>query len=275
MQLDIIGSSLYTSPQIYSQTTECAYIGLLVSGLEYMRIYSPDKKLVANAGNLSLLLLPKNFRLEFAFGVRRENYITLCQIPSLIWNPSIRKLELRHKNSSFELSPISRILPGRLEEFRQIFIRTAELVCSAIPASLFAAEQLMSSVIAEFITDMGVGEQAVPAIVKSYKQRIDEDDCFRYSLAETADAVGFSPLHLRRLFTKHYRVGPSEYRARLRLKRIAGLFGDSNLSLKEIADAVGMKNVTHLHFFIKKRCGMTPSQLRRNLNIGILPRKNL
>ncbi len=32
---------------------------------------------------------------------------------------------------------------------------------------------------------------------------------------------------------------------------------------KEIADEVGMKHVTHLHIFLKKRCQRTPKQMLR------------
>ena len=40
---------------------------------------------------------------------------------------------------------------------------------------------------------------------------------------------------------------------------------DYSLNMKEIADASGMRNVTHLHKFIRQKCGMTPKQLRNSL----------
>ena len=75
----------------------------------------------------------------------------------------------------------------------------------------------------------------------------------------------YTEFHLRKLFRKYYQTHPVEYRARLRLKRIQELMLDPRLSLKEIADAVGMNHVTHLNLFIRKRCGLTPVQMRRSL----------
>ena len=74
-------------------------------------------------------------------------------------------------------------------------------------------------------------------------------------------------VHLRRLFLKHYRTTPAEYRARLRFAKIRQLLGKSDLSFKEIADSVGMKHVTHLYLFLKKQCGKTPAELRKTLKM--------
>jgi methylphosphotriester-DNA--protein-cysteine methyltransferase len=43
------------------------------------------------------------------------------------------------------------------------------------------------------------------------------------------------------------------------------MLAQSKYAVKEIADAAGMKNVTHLYAFLQKECGQTPGALRRNL----------
>ena len=61
---------------------------------------------------------------------------------------------------------------------------------------------------------------------------------------------------------EQYHIEPGEYRARRRLNRIMELFRENRLSPKEIAEAVGMHHVTHLHAFLRERLGMTPRELR-------------
>ena len=47
------------------------------------------------------------------------------------------------------------------------------------------------------------------------------------------------------------------------LQKILHLFAHTQLTLKEVAFAVGMKNVTHLNSLLKAHYGKTPSQLCR------------
>ena len=75
----------------------------------------------------------------------------------------------------------------------------------------------------------------------------------------------YTEVHLRRLFLRSYQTHPAEYRARLRFRRIQELLSDPEKTLKEIAELAGMNHVTHLHEFIRKRCGLTPAQLRNHL----------
>ena len=41
------------------------------------------------------------------------------------------------------------------------------------------------------------------------------------------------------------------------------LIDRNELGLKEIAAEVGMRNVTHLHAFVRDRCGVTPGELQK------------
>lgn len=103
---------------------------------------------------------------------------------------------------------------------------------------------------------------------------IDRDSCFRKTLAELSREAQCSAGHIRKLFVKQYLIEPGEYRARLRLRRIMHYIEQTDLSLKEIADQVGMKHVTHLHLFLRERCGTTPRMLLKQYRGGINPLMN-
>lgn len=268
MDIDIIDSNIYTNRQSYVQETECVLVGLIVSGLDYLRIYSPDGSLTGVADNLSLFLIPEGFRLDFSFNARRENYVTLCHIKNLIWNPLTAKIEINMNNRNIAVPPVLRAPLGRVELLRDIFNRIVNLSHSTTPVNSLAAEMLMHSILAEFVEQLGkTSDQTIPSVLEQYKKAIDEDKEFRRNITEIAEEIGFSKVHLCRLFMRHYHIEPVEYRARMRFSRIRVLLAGSTMSFKEIAEAVGMNNVTHLYAFVRKRCGITPAQLRRSLRI--------
>ena len=213
-------------------------------------------------------MVPAGFKIDFSYNARRENYVTICQMDSLRWNPKSHLLELHWRDQVIEIPLVIKAPLGRVEMLRDLFRRTAELTRSAIYADHIAAEMLMQTVVAEFIEySRSASAEVVPEHIARLKKLIDEDTAFRYDLSEIMSEFKYTSIYLRRLFKKYYSTNPAEYRARLRFNRIQQLLSESDLSIKEVADAVGMNHVTHLHTFVKQRCGMTPGELRRNLDM--------
>ena len=256
----------YREKQQYVQKNQYILLSLNVSGVERMNILMPDGTPAGNAGNLSMILIPPEFQLDFAFNGKRENYAALFCLDSLTWNAVSRKIELKQQNQIIELGPYVPVPPNRMNQLKEQFERVCVLSQSAIPADNAIAELLLTGILAEyagiFRRDSG---QDVPVPVGQLKNAIDADTGFRRTMKEIMADFPFTEYHLRKLFRKYYQTHPEEYRARLRLKRIQELMLDPSLSLKEIADAVGMNHVTHLNLFIRKRCGPTPVQMRRSL----------
>lgn len=137
---------------------------------------------------------------------------------------------------------------------------------SAIPADNSIVELLLTCILAEyaeiFRRDSGLD---VPLLVRQLKNAIDSDTGFLRTMKEIMADFPFTEFHLKKLFRKYYQTHPAEYRACLHMKRIQELMMDSNISFKEIADAVGMNHATHLNLFILKLFALTPVQLRNSL----------
>lgn len=266
MELRIITCREYREKQQYVQKNQYILLSLVVSGVEHMNILTPSGAPAGSADNLSIVLIPPGFQLDFEFNAQRENYTALFHLDSLTWNPVSRKIELKQRDQIIELGPVAAIPHDRVKQLKEQFERICVLSQSTIPADNGIAELLLTGVLAEyaeiFRRDSG---QDVPELVAQLKNAIDTDTGFRFSMKEIMADFPFTEYHLRKLFRKYYQTHPEEYRARLRLKRIQELMLDPGLSLKEIADAVGMNHVTHLNLFIRKRCGLTPVQMRRSL----------
>ena len=257
---------VYREKQRYVQKIQCVLLSLNVSGMEHMNILMPDGTSAGSAGNFSMVLIPPGFQLEFSFNARRENYAALIRLDTLKWNAVSRKIELKQQNQIIELGPSVPVPPARMNQLKEQFEKICRLSRSAIPADNGIAELFLTGILAEyaeiFRRDSG---QDVPVPVEQLKKAIDADTGFQRTMKEIMADFPYTEFHLRKLFRKYYQTHPVEYRARLRLKQIQKLMLDPKLSLKEIADAAGMKHITHLNLFIRKRCGLTPKQLRDNL----------
>ena len=268
MDIRIIQCHAYQEKERFVQKSNFILLSLVVSGAEYMNVLAPDGSPAGSAGNLSMVLVPPGFQLDFAFNAKRENYTALFSLDALAWNPVSRKIELRQRDRMLELDPVVSVPFERMKQLKEQFERLSVQCQSAIPADNVIAELFLTGILAEYAEIFHrCSGQDVPVLVRQLKEAIDSDSSFRISLTEIMADFPFTEYHLRKLFRKYYQTHPEEYRAMLRLKRIQELMQNPALSLKEIADAVGMNHVTHLNLFIRKRCGLTPAQLRSSLQV--------
>jgi AraC-like DNA-binding protein len=82
-------------------------------------------------------------------------------------------------------------------------------------------------------------------------------------LSDIASAVHLSPFHFSRIFKGHTSTSPHEYLIRYRIDRSKRLLRDTDMSINEIALAVGFTNANNYIRDFKKLVGTTPSKFRR------------
>ena len=268
MNISITHADIYTTPESYSQVTSCVFLGMILSGLEYMKIYAPDGSLITEVKEYSLILIPENFRLDFQFGKQRKNYMILCRLSGMKWNEQTRSVELEWNDQKINIPMTIPVPPVRKEQIQDLFHRIIHFSKTALPAETKVAEMLALSILAEFLEHTSAEQdQKLPEVLIWLKNAIDSDTTFQKSLSELMEGLPVTEIHLRRLFQKYYHTNPAEYRSRLRFAKIQKLLTETDLSFKEIADSVGMNHVTHLYLFLKKHCGMTPAEYRKNLRM--------
>jgi AraC-like DNA-binding protein len=84
-----------------------------------------------------------------------------------------------------------------------------------------------------------------------------------------ARRIGISYTHLNRLFKEELGETVSRYMAKQRFKQAEYLLCQSNLSIKAIAERVGMPNLQHFNKFIRHHCGQPPSVYRKSKSPAI------
>ena len=265
----IINAGVYRFAQKARQVVENPWIALSMRGLIRRTEYDPAGKLVHtfDADNEPfvpyLSVCVPGFVLDFEYGEDRENYVTILDWNGLRYDCDRGEFFLNYDGMELEIpenialsAPEAAFLRGRFEEIMEKYN-------SAIPGNQFAAEIMTYELFLRFLRDPMERDDAV----ELFRKLLDEDDHYEKSILRICRDLGENRDLLRQRFIDRYNLTPREYRIRRRLVRILHLFTYSDMSLKEIAADVGMKNVTHLNALIRKYYGKTPSQLCREYRI--------
>lgn len=91
---------------------------------------------------------------------------------------------------------------------------------------------------------------------------LENDTSRAWDTDTLATLVNLSPSRFRHLFKHETGTSPRQYLRELRLRKAEVLLATTFLSLKEIAEAIGIVSVTHLMKDFKERHGMTPREYR-------------
>ena len=83
------------------------------------------------------------------------------------------------------------------------------------------------------------------------------------NLAGVAKAVDVHPVHIARMFRRHFGLTPGEYVRQLRIDFACRQLSQSDASLVEVALAAGFAHQAHFSRVFKTQTGLTPSEFRK------------
>ncbi len=261
----IINAGVYRYAQKERQTVESPWITLSMSGLVRVTEYDPGGRLVYNFDIANgperprLSVSVPGFVYDFEYNADRENYVILLDWDGLRFDRDRRTFVLKYKGMELDIPEYIFLTAAETEFFHRRFEEIVTGWNSAIPGNQYAAEILTQELFLRFLHNPVDGDD----IVEAFRKKLDGDVRCEKSITEHCRELGVNRDLMRKRFIDRYKLTPCEYRINRRLKRILYLFTYSDLSLKEIADDAGMKNVTHLYALIRKYYHKTPRQLRR------------
>jgi len=260
----IINAGVYRHAQKARQIVEHPWIALSLRGQIRRIEYDPAGRLLENFDVERESFVPylsvcvPGFVLDFEYGKDRENYVIILDWDGLRYDCGHAEFLLNYDGVELKIPGNIALAPPEAAFLRRRFEEIMELYNSAIPGNQLAAEIMTHELFLRFLRKP-VEER--DDAVELFRKRLDNDEHYEKSILRHCRELGENRDLLRQRFAERYKMTPREYRIRKRLVRILYLFTYSDLSLKEIADDVGMKNVTHLNALIRKHYGKTPRQL--------------
>lgn len=256
----VLSADVFRHAQTSRQTIGWFGVSLNISGMIYNRAYYPDGKLRSDLNkNVKRLTLnmPGN-SVEFSYGPDRENWVISISDLPLRYDPEVPSYYFQEEDERIYVPAFVDVSEVDTIILRETFMEISELIQSALPEDNLRAAFLTVSLLLRFLPRRDTNDAA-----SVLRNLIDGDEHWHFSLEELSVQTGIQHDFLRREFQTRFGISPGEYRMRRRLRKIINLFTYTDLSLKEVADQVGMCNVTHLNALLKQRYGKTPSEICR------------
>ena len=96
---------------------------------------------------------------------------------------------------------------------------------------------------------------------------INDNLARKVTLTEIAEVAHVSPYHFARLFKSTAGLSPHQYVIQRRVERAKTLLADGDLTIAEVAQAVGFANQSHLAFHVRRLLGVSPKALQRGVSL--------
>jgi AraC family transcriptional regulator len=158
------------------------------------------------------------------------------------------------------LNQVSHVRGGSSSMLGMRIYKEFRLMDQATP---LAIEGLMLELVAGLSRQRNVSlEPKRPRWLEKAREILEADFHDSISLARIAEAVNVHPVHLARVFRKHYDCTLGEYVRRLRIDFACRELSQSDRSLVEIALSSGFAHQAHFSRVFKAQTGMTPSEFR-------------
>ena len=97
---------------------------------------------------------------------------------------------------------------------------------------------------------------------RSYSDNEDIDNIIH--IQPIIASLGLSPNYGLEIFQKVYHMSPRKYLSELKLQEAKILIQQPNVSLKEISNRLGYKNLSHFSRQFKRWTGLSPTEFRKN-----------
>jgi len=163
------------------------------------------------------------------------------------------------------LNQVTHVRGGSLSMLGMRIYKEFRLMDGATP---LAIEGLMLELVAGLSRQLNIPLEAKrPRWLDRARDILEADFHDSISLTRVAEAVDVHPVHLARVFRKHFGCTPGEYVRHLRIDFACRELSQSDTSLVEIALAAGFAHQAHFSRVFKAQTGMTPSEFRTALRL--------
>ena len=140
---------------------------------------------------------------------------------------------------------------------------------TSIDKKRFIGFEAVIKVLKKLIASQNTQEETfseLPQVLKDILCKFNSPLRLKSSVTDIINKTGYNPSYVSRLFKKYMGENLSDYLKNLRLKHVAYYLKTTDLSLREIADIVGIESLSYLNSIFKKKYSMPPMQYRKAHN---------
>lgn len=151
------------------------------------------------------------------------------------------------------------VIPGRIREL--IDLHRARFAHTELLSA-----RLLTDVLTELVvlaSGSGPSPGDVPGYVKQTVRTIDSRYGEKLTLGSLAAELSVSKFNLSRAFKRYIGLAPIEYLIQVRINHAKELLKYADAPIAEIAERVGIDNVSHFIGLFKDRTGLTPLAYRK------------
>lgn len=117
------------------------------------------------------------------------------------------------------------------------------------------------------MTTAKYAKEIAEAIKRTFKKNcIEENVDYKINIQPIIASLGISPNYGLEVFQKIYHMSPRQYLSDLKLQEAKILLQQPTISLNEIANRLGYKNLSHFSRQFKRWTGVNPSAFRKKTN---------
>ncbi|MHC4917633.1 MAG: helix-turn-helix domain-containing protein, partial [Planctomycetota bacterium] len=153
------------------------------------------------------------------------------------------------------------VAPSLVERFQKILEDLSALPGRELPRVLVGIHELLVDV--RDLDRRGVRPDAHAAAVEEACRMLGADLAARLSVPAVAARLGVGYERFRKIFRERVGVSPGEYRIRRRLERARAMLTAGEMSVKEVAFALGYPNAFAFSRQFAKYTGAPPSHFLR------------
>lgn len=177
----------------------------------------------------------------------------------------------RHPETATYLNPKSGV-PVRIHrDMRELSrVSNAAIALENAPRTALSLEAFLLPLLSELVANHRVLPPTTPPWLVDALLAAEDPEVFRKGASGLVEQCGKAHAHVSRMMQQHLGQTPSDYINALRMDYAARQLKGTPDQLTEIAEEVGIQNMSHFHRLFRARFGMTPRKYRVKHQKGVV-----
>lgn len=208
-------------------------------------------------------------RFESRLDAERENWIVLFEGPELRAGDDPDRVRWRHGEDELLIPRYLPVTRAELPGLRGEFARLRDLQLMPDPVSRCLLQLGFGALLARMLAPAARrGGVDVGDPVDHLKELLDDEVLLAEPISALARRCGTSRDYLRRCFAMRHGMTPQRYRTERQIARAARLLAETDLAVKQVAQAVGFTSPAAFSAAYRRVAGVAPSSVQRGPRHG-------